>query len=59
MLSSFGVMDQTARGQLVSTLFLPVPMVAAPALGIAVALSGPVVSSSGGLLMMGTGRMRW
>jgi uncharacterized membrane protein YgaE (UPF0421/DUF939 family) len=36
MLSSFGVMDQTARGQLVSTLFLPVPMVAALALGIAV-----------------------
>jgi uncharacterized membrane protein YgaE (UPF0421/DUF939 family) len=36
MLASFGVMDQTARGQLVSTLFLPVPMVAALALGIAV-----------------------
>jgi uncharacterized membrane protein YgaE (UPF0421/DUF939 family) len=34
MLSSFGVMDPTARGQLVSMLFLPVPMVAALALGI-------------------------
>jgi uncharacterized membrane protein YccC len=36
MLSSFGVMDPTARGQLVSALFLPVPMIASLALGIAV-----------------------
>ena len=35
MLSSFGVMDATARGQLVSTLFMPVVMVPALALGIA------------------------
>jgi uncharacterized membrane protein YgaE (UPF0421/DUF939 family) len=35
MLSSFGVMDKTARGQLVTTILLPVPMVAALALGIA------------------------
>ena len=34
MLSSFGVMDPTARGQLVSMLFLPVVMVPALALGI-------------------------
>lgn len=34
MLSSFGVMDKTARGQLVTTLFLPVPMIAALVLGI-------------------------
>jgi hypothetical protein len=35
MLSSFGVMDTTARGQLVSTLFLPFPMIAGLVLGIA------------------------
>jgi hypothetical protein len=35
MLSSFGVMDPTARGQLVSMLFLPVVMVPALALGLA------------------------
>src|SRR6202451_4078066 len=34
MLSSFGVMDATARGQLVSMLFLPVVMVPALALGV-------------------------
>jgi uncharacterized membrane protein YgaE (UPF0421/DUF939 family) len=34
MLSSFGVMDTTARGQLVTTLFLPVPMIAGLVLGI-------------------------
>src|SRR6204780_3843681 len=38
MLSSFGVMDATARGQLVSMLFLPVVMV--PALALGVALGG-------------------
>jgi uncharacterized membrane protein YgaE (UPF0421/DUF939 family) len=35
MISSFGVTDTTARGQLVTTLFLPVPMIGALALGIA------------------------
>jgi len=35
MMSCFGVMDTTARGQLVSLLFLPVPLVAALSLGIA------------------------
>jgi uncharacterized membrane protein YgaE (UPF0421/DUF939 family) len=35
MLSSFGVMDTTARGQLVTTLFLPFPMIAGLVLGIA------------------------
>ena len=35
MLSSLGVMDPTARGQLVSMLLLPIPMVPALALGIA------------------------
>jgi hypothetical protein len=36
MMSSFGVMDKTARGQLATMLFLPVPMVATLALGIAI-----------------------
>jgi hypothetical protein len=36
MISSFGVMDATARGQLGSMLLLPVPMVAALALGISI-----------------------
>ncbi|HYZ55551.1 MAG TPA: carboxypeptidase regulatory-like domain-containing protein [Streptosporangiaceae bacterium] len=35
MISTFGVMDKTARGQLVTMLFLPVPMIAALALGLA------------------------
>jgi hypothetical protein len=35
MMSSFGVMDTTARGQLVSMLFLPVPLIAALSLGMA------------------------
>jgi len=35
MMSGFGVMDATARGQLISTLFLPVPLIAALSLGIA------------------------
>jgi uncharacterized membrane protein YccC len=35
ILSSFGVADTTARGQLISELFLPVPMIGALALGIA------------------------
>jgi uncharacterized membrane protein YgaE (UPF0421/DUF939 family) len=35
MISSFGVTDTTARSQLVTTLFLPVPMIGALALGIA------------------------
>jgi uncharacterized membrane protein YgaE (UPF0421/DUF939 family) len=34
MISTFSVMDQTARGQLVSMLFLPVPMIPALALGL-------------------------
>lgn len=34
MLSSFGVMDHTAKGQLVTMLFLPAPMVAAMAMGL-------------------------
>ncbi|MHB1987315.1 MAG: FUSC family protein [Acidimicrobiales bacterium] len=34
MLSSFGVTDPTAKGQLVTMLFLPLPMVGAMALGI-------------------------
>jgi uncharacterized membrane protein YccC len=34
MLSSFGVTDTTARGQLVTMLFLPVPMIAGLVLGI-------------------------
>jgi uncharacterized membrane protein YgaE (UPF0421/DUF939 family) len=34
MLASFGVMDKTARGQLITMLFLPVPMIAALALGL-------------------------
>ncbi len=35
MMSSFGVMDTTARGQLISMLFLPVPLIAALSLGMA------------------------
>jgi len=35
MMSGFGVMDTTARGQLISVLFLPVPLIAALSLGIA------------------------
>jgi hypothetical protein len=35
MMSGFGVMDTTARGQLISMLFLPVPLIAALCLGIA------------------------
>jgi uncharacterized membrane protein YccC len=35
MLSSFGVMDTTARGQLVSTLLLPFPLIAGLVLGLA------------------------
>jgi uncharacterized membrane protein YccC len=34
LLSSFGVTDKTARGQLVTTLFLPIPMIAGLVLGI-------------------------
>ena len=34
MISSFGVMDPTARGQLVTMSFLPLPMVAALTMGI-------------------------
>jgi hypothetical protein len=36
MISGFGVMDPDARGQLITVLFLPVPMFPALALGIAV-----------------------
>jgi hypothetical protein len=35
MMSGFGVMDTTARGQLISTLFLAVPLIAALSLGMA------------------------
>jgi uncharacterized membrane protein YccC len=34
MISGFGVMDPDAKGQLITTLLLPIPMVAALALGI-------------------------
>jgi uncharacterized membrane protein YgaE (UPF0421/DUF939 family) len=34
MMSGFGVMDTTARGQLISMLFLPVPLIAALSLGM-------------------------
>jgi uncharacterized membrane protein YgaE (UPF0421/DUF939 family) len=36
MISTFSVMDQTARGQLVTMVFLPVPMIPLLALGLAV-----------------------
>jgi uncharacterized membrane protein YgaE (UPF0421/DUF939 family) len=55
MLSSFGVMDKTARGQLVTTLFLPVPMIAALVLGIT--LGGhrvPAMASLAVILAIGT-----
>ncbi len=55
MLSSFGVMDSTARGQLVTTLFLPVPMIAALVLGIT--LGGhrvPAMASLAVILAIGT-----
>jgi uncharacterized membrane protein YgaE (UPF0421/DUF939 family) len=55
MLSSFGVMDTTARGQLVSTLFLPFPMIAGLVLGIA--LGGeriPALVSFAVVLTIGT-----
>jgi len=35
LMSGLGVMDTTARGQLISVLFLPVPLIAALSLGIA------------------------
>jgi hypothetical protein len=35
LLASFGIVDKTARDQLVTTLLLPVPMIAALVLGIA------------------------
>jgi hypothetical protein len=37
LLASFGIVDKTARDQLVTTLFLPVPMLAALVLGIVLA----------------------
>ncbi|HEX6521414.1 MAG TPA: carboxypeptidase regulatory-like domain-containing protein [Streptosporangiaceae bacterium] len=55
MMSSFGVMDRTARGQLVTLLFLPVPLIAAVALGIE--LGGrrvPALVSFAVLLALGT-----
>ncbi len=36
MISSFGIMDPTAKGQLQSLLFLPIPMVAALVLGLSI-----------------------
>ena len=36
MISGFGVIDARAKGQMVTTLFLPIPLIAALALGIAV-----------------------
>jgi uncharacterized membrane protein YccC len=36
MISAFGVIDPRAKGQLITSLFLPIPMVPALALGIAV-----------------------
>jgi len=35
MMSGFGVMDTNARGQLISMLFLPIPLIAALSLGMA------------------------
>jgi hypothetical protein len=55
MLSSFGVMDSTARGQLVTTLFLPVPMIAGLVLGLS--LGGdriPALASFAVILAVGT-----
>jgi uncharacterized membrane protein YgaE (UPF0421/DUF939 family) len=55
MLSSFGVMDSTARGQLVTSLFLPVPMIAGLVLGIT--LGGdriPSLASFAVILAVGT-----
>jgi uncharacterized membrane protein YgaE (UPF0421/DUF939 family) len=55
MMSSFGVMDSTARGQLVSMLFLPFPMIAGMVLGIT--LGGfriPALASFAVLLAIGT-----
>jgi uncharacterized membrane protein YgaE (UPF0421/DUF939 family) len=55
MMSGFGVMDTTARGQLISTLFLPIPLIAALSLGIA--LGGhrtPALISFAVLLALGT-----
>jgi uncharacterized membrane protein YgaE (UPF0421/DUF939 family) len=55
ILSSFGVTDPTARGQLVTTLFLPVPMIAGLALGLA--LGGyriPALASFAVILAVGT-----
>jgi uncharacterized membrane protein YccC len=46
MMSSFGVMDQTARGQLVTMLFLPVPMIATLALGIGIGGDRPLALAS-------------
>jgi uncharacterized membrane protein YgaE (UPF0421/DUF939 family) len=36
MMASFGVLDKTAKGQLATLLFLPVPMIATLALGLAI-----------------------
>jgi hypothetical protein len=36
MLSCFGVMDKTAKGQLITMLFLPFPMIGSLALGLAI-----------------------
>jgi hypothetical protein len=54
MMSCFGVMDTTARGQLITVLFLPVPLIAALSLGIALGghrilalISFPVVLALG------------
>jgi uncharacterized membrane protein YgaE (UPF0421/DUF939 family) len=55
LLSSFGVMDATARGQLITTLFLPFPMIAALVLGIT--LGGhriPALASLAVILAVGT-----
>jgi uncharacterized membrane protein YgaE (UPF0421/DUF939 family) len=55
MLSSFGVMDSTARGQLVTTLFLPGPMIAGLVLGLS--LGGdriPALASFAVILAVGT-----
>jgi uncharacterized membrane protein YgaE (UPF0421/DUF939 family) len=55
LLASFGVMDKTARGQLATSLFLPIPMIAALALGISLgSYRIPALASLAVLLAAGT-----
>ena len=55
LMSSFGVADKTARGQLVSMLILPAPMI--PALALGLAIGGyriPALASLAVVLAVGT-----